>query len=671
MKEIITRYHEIIKQMNQYEHEYYVLDTPTVPDVVYDRLMIELKGIEEKYPEIIETNSPSQRVGGEALSVFEPVIHEAQMGSLSNIFNDEDLDKFIELIKVDYPIEDITFTIEPKLDGLAASLIYEDGVLIQAATRGDGTTGEDVTENAKRIRNVPLRLSGNFPKRIEIRGEIVMPTKGFDKLNAELIKKGEKDYVNPRNAAAGAMRQLDPRISGTRPLAFYAYALGIYEPYDENQEEHATHWEALKEIESFGIQLPLESCKIDKASDITSYYDNFIEIRNTLAYEIDGMVIKVNEIEAQNVLGRQTKTPKWAKAYKFPAQEEVTTFNDVTFQVGRTGAITPVAKLEPVFVGGVTVSNCTLHNQGEVKRLGLMIGDKIIIRRAGDVIPQILGFIEAERPENACEIVFPSHCPVCQSEVDLSEAVARCTGGNLCSAQQVEGLKHFASKTALDMSGFGEKLIEALYEIGVIKVPTDIFKIEESDISQLERQGAKSAKKAVDSIQKSKNTTMPRFLYSLGIRECGEGTAANLSNHFKNYENLKKATYEELISINDIGEVVATNILNFLNKEDNIQMIEELFESGVNFPDIETVNEDDLPFAGQILVITGSFSAIKRSDATALLKKLGAKVSGSVSKKTQICICGENAGSKLTKAEDLGIPIYTEEDLLNMLKDYI
>lgn len=671
MTNTTKRYLEIINTMNRYEHEYYVLDAPTVPDAVYDKLMIDLKEIEASNPELISENSPSQRVGGKALDKFEPMTHLAQMGSLSNMFDEEDVEKFQADILELFAMDDVSFTIEPKLDGLALSILYVDGQLELAGTRGDGFTGENVTENVKRIRNVPHKLTGNYPKRVEVRGEVVMPTAGFERVNAESIARGEKPFANPRNAAAGSLRQLDPRLSGQRPLAFYAYAVGVYEDEHGDDVLPNKHWDCLKAIESFGLSLPNESKLITDFNDIPFYYNKFIEERQDLEYEIDGMVVKINEIDFQEIMGRMSKSPKWAKAYKFPAQEEMTLLKDVDFQVGRTGAITPVAKLDPVYVGGVTVSNCTLHNQDEVSRLGLMINDQIIIRRAGDVIPQIIGFVEAERGDDAREIKFPETCPVCGSHVNLDETIARCTGGVLCSAQQKEGLKHFISKGALDIDGFGVKLVESLYDNGTIKIPSDIFRIEEEDISSLERQGAKSALKAVTAIQKSKDTSMERFIFSLGIREVGENTSRNLAKHFGNFDAVKTASFDELISIQDIGNIVAANIVEYFEKETNLDIINELFELGVNFPDVETVDESELPFAGMTIVLTGSFSEIKRNDAKKLFTELGAKVSGSVSKKTSICICGENAGSKLTKAQEAGIPVKNEEEMLEMLKDYL
>ncbi len=671
MTNIEERYQALITLMNRYEHEYYVLDNPSVPDSEYDKCMTELKEIEESYPELIHSDSPTQRVGGKSLDIFEQVTHEAQMGSLSNMFDESDVEKFKDDIEKEYSITDVSYTIEPKLDGLAMSIIYEDGKLIQAATRGDGIVGENVTENVKRIRNVPHTLKGSFPQRIEIRGEVVMPTKGFERINERILEKGGKPFANPRNAAAGSLRQLDPKIVAQRPLAFYAYALGVYEPYEDQKEQPITHWECLKEIESFGIELPKESTMITDFYAIDSYYNNFIELRNKLEYEIDGMVVKINEIEAQDVMGRLSKTPKWAKAYKFPAQEAVTTLLGVDFQVGRTGAVTPVARLEPVYVGGVTVSNCTLHNQDEIARLGLKIGDKIIIRRAGDVIPQIIGYVEADRPDNAQDIIIPESCPVCGSHVDRDEAIARCTGMMICEAQRTEGLIHFVSKGALDMDGFGKKLVEVLVENGTLEKPTDIFKLVPDDISNLERQGAKSAENAIASIAKSKETTMPRFLYSLGIREVGETTASNLSKHFGNFDLIRNATFDELLEVKDVGQIVSGHIVHYFENETNNEMINELLELGVNFPDIEKVDESELPFAGMTIVLTGTFHEIKRNAAKKLFQDLGAKVSGSVSKNTTMCICGEKAGSKQDKAIDLGIPIKNEDNLIEMLKDYI
>jgi len=687
MSELNKEYQAILARMKQYEHEYYVLDNPSVPDAVYDKDMKRVKEIEEQEPSLISPDSPTQRVGGRALDEFEKVTHEAQMGSLSNMFDEDDVAKFQSDIEDVTSLDQISYTIEPKLDGLAMSIIYVDGVLTQAATRGDGVVGENVTENVKRIRNVPDRLVGNFPHRIEVRGEVVMPTKGFKRYNEDLVAKGEKPLVNPRNGAAGAMRQLDPNLSAQRPLAFYAYALGVYEPMEDGSDKPETHWECLKEIESFGLQLPYESRLVKDFGEIQPSYLKFIEDRKTLKYEIDGMVVKINELEVQEDMGALSKSPKWAKAYKFPAEEAVTTLLAVDWQTGRTGSVTPVARLEPVFVGGVTVSNCTLHNFDEIQRLGIKIGDKIIIRRAGDVIPQIIGYVAEERPDDAQDIKLPTECPVCGSETvkeelgisnqfkKLVKTTIRCTGGLSCEAQLVGSLQHFASKTAIDIDGLGDKLIEQLVKAGTIKSPVDILRLEVEDISSLERQGERSGQKVINAIEKAKNTTMQRFVYSLGIREAGENTSKNLVNHFKKFDAIRNASFDELVSIEDIGDVVATNIVNFFNDDDKNEIIDGCLENGLIFDDIEEKDESELPFLGMSMVLTGSFSEIKRNDAKKLLESLGAKVSGSVSKKTNVCICGEKAGSKLTKAQDLkaeGFPIEIkdEDGLLEMIKDY-
>jgi len=531
MSELNTEYQKILARMKIYEHEYYVMDDPSVPDAVYDKDMLRLKEIEAGDESIISLESPTQRVGGRALDKFSKITHEAQMGSLSNMFDETDVAKFKSDIEDVTKTNSITYTIEPKLDGMAMSIIYVDGILITGATRGDGMVGEDVTENVKRIRNVPDRLVGNFPHRIEIRGEVVMPTKGFNLYNEKLKKLGKKELVNARNGAAGAMRQLDPEVSAQRPLAFYAYALGVYEPYEDGTDKPETHWECLKEVESFGLQLPYESKLITDFNVIQECYLQFIEDRNAMSYLIDGMVVKVNEIDVQEDMGRLSKTPKWAKAYKFPAEEAVTKLLAVDLQTGRTGSVTPVARLDPVFVGGVTVSNCTLHNFDEIKRLGIKVGDMIIIRRAGDVIPQIIGYVAEERPDDATDIEIPTSCPVCGSSTikeklglvgsainKQEKTTIRCTGGLSCEAQLVGSLQHFASKTAIDVDGLGDKLIEQLVKAGTIKSPVDILKLTIEDISSLERQGEKSGTKVVAAIEKAKQTTMQRFVYSLGIR---------------------------------------------------------------------------------------------------------------------------------------------------------
>ena len=526
---------ETLRQtLRKYEYHYHVLDNPLVPDAEYDRLMNELKNLEWQHPEWITPDSPTQRVGAKPLEGFAQITHELPMLSLDNAFSDEELDGFLRRIEnlIAQDPEKITFCCEPKLDGLAVSILYENGSLVQAATRGDGTTGEDITANIRTIRNIPLKLNlENPPARLEVRGEVFMPQKGFNILNERALEKGEKTFANPRNAAAGSLRQLDPKVTRQRPLELNAYSIGIYESDDELP---STHYERLQWLKSIGIPVNGEIRLATGREELLKFYAEIQSKRPNLGYDIDGTVLKVNDIALQEQLGFISRSPRWAIAYKFPAQEEMTLLNDVEFQVGRTGAITPVAKLEPVFVAGVTVSNATLHNGDEIERLGVVIGDTVIIRRAGDVIPQIIGVVKERRPENAKKIHFPTACPVCESAVIRieGEAVARCTGGLFCAAQRKEALKHFVSRKAMDIDGVGEKLIEQLMARELIHTPADLFKLDLTSLMRLERMGEKSAQNALNSIEKSKSTTLARFLYALGIREVGEATALNLANHF-------------------------------------------------------------------------------------------------------------------------------------------
>jgi len=649
--------------------KYYVEDSPEIPDAEYDRLMRELLSLEEEHPELVSVDSPSQRVGGMPLDGFGSVAHEIPMLSLDNAFDDSELDAFHK--RMSDRIPNATFDVfccEPKLDGLAVSLLYENGVLVQAATRGDGATGENITENVRTIKAIPLKLQGEgWPQRIEVRGEVFMPKAGFDKLNEMALKKGDKVFVNPRNAAAGSLRQLDSRITATRPLSFYAYSVGVV----EGAELSESHYERFLQLKAWGLPMCPETRRVQNLSEVKAYYQDILTRRDELAYEIDGVVIKVDAIALQEQLGFVARAPRWAIAYKFPAQEEMTVLNDVEFQVGRTGAITPVAKLEPVFVGGVTVSNATLHNADEIERLGVMVGDHVVIRRAGDVIPQIVSVVQDRRPETAREIVFPAQCPVCQSQVERieGEAVARCSGGLVCQAQRKEALKHFVSRKALDVDGLGVKVIEQLVDKEMVETPADLFKLSAGIITVLDRMGPKSAQNVVDALVKAKETTLPRFLYSLGIREVGEATAANLAQHFKTLDAVTRATHEELIEVSDIGGIVASHITAFFAQERNQRVVDDLIEQGVNWPDIQEKDEaTPQPLAGKTVVLTGSLSQLSRGDAKAALQDLGAKVTGSVSKKTDILFAGENAGSKLAKAQDLEIEIRTEQDLIDLLK---
>lgn len=669
MKESIQSTLEQLKETLHYHAvRYYVEDSPEIPDAEYDRLMQQLLKIEQENPELVTVDSPSQRVGGAPLDGFTQVTHEIPMLSLDNAFSDEDLDAFNKRMSDRAPLADLTtFCCEPKLDGLAVSLLYENGTLVQAATRGDGTTGENITENVRTISSIPLKLQGEgWPTRIEVRGEVFMPKAGFDKLNEQALKKGEKVFVNPRNAAAGSLRQLDSRITAKRPLAFYAYSVGVV----EGAELSGSHYQRFLQLKSWGLPMCPETKQLSSLNDVKAYYQDIMARRDALAYEIDGVVIKVDNIAAQEVLGFVARAPRWAIAYKFPAQEEITLLNDVEFQVGRTGAITPVAKLEPVFVGGVTVSNATLHNADEIERLGVMVGDSVIIRRAGDVIPQIVAVVAERRPETAKEIVFPEACPVCSSAVERveGEAVARCTGGLVCQAQRKEALKHFVSRKALDVDGLGEKVIEQLVDREMVETPADLFKLSAGVLTVLDRMGPKSAQNVVNALTKAKETTLARFLFSLGIREVGEATAMNLAQHFKSLDMVQTATHEQLVEVQDIGDIVASHITSFFSQEKNCEVVDELLELGLIWPAIEApVEGQSLPLEGKTVVLTGSLSQLGRSEAKAALQALGAKVTGSVSKKTDILFAGEAAGSKLTKAQDLGIEIRNEQDLIDLL----
>ncbi|OEE68216.1 DNA ligase (NAD(+)) LigA [Enterovibrio norvegicus FF-33] len=654
-------------QLNYHGHLYYVEDKPELPDAEYDRMMQELLAIEAEHPEWMTSDSPSQRVGGKPLSAFVQVRHEIPMLSLDNAFDDEELMAFEKRMKDRLSnAADFTFSCEPKLDGLAVSLMYENGVLLQAATRGDGNTGENITHNARTIRNVPLQLQGSgWPARLEVRGEVFMLKDGFDKLNEKNLKKGEKAFANPRNAAAGSLRQLDPKITATRPLRFYAYSVGVM-----SEAFGDSHIGRLEQLRQWGIPLSPEVKKVDGLNNVIAYYQDIMTRRNELPYEIDGVVIKVDNIATQEQLGFVARAPRWAIAYKFPAQEEITTLLDVEFQVGRTGAITPVAKLEPVFVGGVTVSNATLHNADEIARLGVRIGDTVIIRRAGDVIPQIVSVVESRRPEGAKAVVFPSECPVCQSHVERieGEAVARCSGGLICRAQRKEAIKHFSSRKAMDVDGLGDKIVEQLIDKELIQTPADLFKLTAGQATMLDRMGPKSAQNLVDALAASKETTLPRFIYSLGIREVGEATAANLANHFFNLETIRTATEEQLIQVQDVGAIVAKHVVSFFTEPHNIDVIDALLQCGIHWPDIEQRDESaPQPLEDKVVVLTGTLSKLSRSDAKAALQALGAKVTGSVSAKTDLLIAGEAAGSKLTKAQELGIEILDEDGMLRLL----
>ena len=668
MTNIQTQIDNLRKTLRQYEYEYHVLDNPTVPDSEYDRLFHQLKALELEHPEFLTSDSPTQRVGAKPLSGFSQIRHEIPMLSLDNAFSDEEFNAFVKRIEDRLIVlpNPLTFCCEPKLDGLAVSILYVNGVLTQAATRGDGTTGEDITANIRTIRNIPLQLlTDNPPARLEVRGEVFMPHAGFERLNEYALEHGEKTFANPRNAAAGSLRQLDPNITSKRPLVLNAYGIGIA----EGVELPNTHYARLQWLKSIGIPVNPEIRLCNGTNEVLDFYRDIQNKRSSLGYDIDGTVLKINDIALQNELGFISKAPRWAIAYKFPAQEELTVLNDVEFQVGRTGAITPVAKLEPVFVAGVTVSNATLHNGDEIERLNIAIGDTVVIRRAGDVIPQIIGVLHERRPDNAKPIIFPTNCPVCDSQIIRieGEAVARCTGGLFCAAQRKEALKHFVSRKAMDIDGVGGKLIEQLVDRELIHTPADLFKLDLTTLTRLERMGAKSAENALNSLEKAKSTTLARFIFALGIREVGEATALNLANHFKTLDALKAADLEQLQQVPDVGEVVANRIFVFWREAHNVAVVDDLIAQGVHWETVEVKEASENLFKDKTVVLTGTLTQMGRNEAKALLQQLGAKVSGSVSSKTDFVIAGDAAGSKLAKAQELNITVLTEEEFLEQV----
>ncbi|HHM2293578.1 TPA: NAD-dependent DNA ligase LigA [Haemophilus influenzae] len=665
MTNIQTQLDNLRKTLRQYEYEYHVLDNPSVPDSEYDRLFHQLKALELEHPEFLTSDSPTQRVGAKPLSGFSQIRHEIPMLSLDNAFSDAEFNAFVKRIEDRLILlpKPLTFCCEPKLDGLAVSILYVNGELTQAATRGDGTTGEDITANIRTIRNVPLQLlTDNPPARLEVRGEVFMPHAGFERLNKYALEHNEKTFANPRNAAAGSLRQLDPNITSKRPLVLNAYGIGIAEGIDLP----TTHYDRLQWLKSIGIPVNPEIRLCNGADEVLGFYRDIQNKRSSLGYDIDGTVLKINDIALQNELGFISKAPRWAIAYKFPAQEELTLLNNVEFQVGRTGAITPVAKLEPVFVAGVTVSNATLHNGDEIERLNIAIGDTVVIRRAGDVIPQIIGVLHERRPDNAKPIIFPTNCPVCDSQIIRieGEAVARCTGGLFCAAQRKEALKHFVSRKAMDIDGVGGKLIEQLVDRELIHTPADLFKLDLTTLTRLERMGAKSAENALNSLENAKSTTLDRFIFALGIREVGEATALNLANHFKTLDALKDANLEELQQVPDVGEVVANRIFIFWREAHNVAVVEDLIAQGVHWETVEVKEASENLFKDKTVVLTGTLTQMGRNEAKALLQQLGAKVSGSVSSKTDFVIAGDGAGSKLAKAQELNITVLTEEEFL-------
>ncbi|WP_331352432.1 NAD-dependent DNA ligase LigA [Cellvibrio sp. UBA7671] len=661
---------DLRKQLQYHNYRYYALDDPQITDAEYDRLMQRLRELEAQYPESVTPDSPTQRVGATPLSAFQTVVHEMPMLSLDNAFSDGDLLAFNQRVQDRLKsAEDIEYACELKLDGIAVSLLYRDGLLVRGATRGDGTNGEDITQNVRTINSIPLRLLGSgYPAVLEVRGEIYMPKAGFNALNEKARMAGEKLFVNPRNAAAGSLRQLDSRITASRPLEMCAYSVG----WVDGGELPETHSGILAALKNWGFLTNRETRVAKNIQEALGFYRRIGEKRDALAYDIDGIVFKVNSRLLQDTLGFISRAPRWAIAYKFPAQEESTILLDVEFQVGRTGAVTPVARLQPVFVGGVTVSNATLHNRDEINRLGIKIGDTVIVRRAGDVIPQIVQVVESKRPVDARDILFPEHCPVCNSPVETvaDEAVARCSGGLVCAAQRKEAIKHFASRKAMNVEGLGDKLVEQLVDLGLVNNLADIYSLTREQLSAMERMGDKSADNILAALENSKKTTLAKFIYALGIREVGESTARNFANYFGSFEAMAAADQEVLQRVPDVGPVVAHFVAEFFEQESNRVAVSALRAAGIHWDNIEVASPDALPLNGLTYVLTGTLEALSRDDAKAHLLALGAKVAGSVSAKTDYVVAGPGAGSKLAKAEELGLKVMDEAGLLELLREH-
>jgi len=666
-KQAASKILKLRDQLNHHSYQYYVLDDPDIPDVEYDRLYRELESLEKQYPQFISSDSPTQRVGDKPLEGFTQVKHEIPMLSLDNVFNEEELNDFNKRIQQRLDSEDeITFAAEPKLDGLAVSLLYEKGLLVRAGTRGDGTTGENITQNIRTIHNIPLKLLGkNIPEILEVRGEVFMPKAGFEKLNQDARDKGEKQFANPRNAAAGSLRQLDPKITAKRSLAMYCYAVGRVDGGAQLQ----THSDMLDHLKHWGLPLCKERQTVKGVAGCLDYFKQMSEQRDALAYEIDGIVYKVDSLKLQKELGFVAKAPRWAIAHKFPAQEEITRVNAIEFQVGRTGAITPVARLEPVFVGGVTVSNATLHNMDEVNRKDVRVGDQVIIRRAGDVIPEVVRVVPNSRKHSAEKVKLPEQCPVCGSEVEQEEgeAIARCSGGLFCGAQRKESIKHFASRKAMDIDGLGDKLVEQLVDEGCIDHMDDLYSLTPEKLIGLERMAEKSATNLIEALQKSKHTSLNRFIYALGIREVGEATARTLAQYFTTLDAIKAADEESLQKVEDVGPIVAAHIVRFFKQAHNMEVIDKLIAAGIHWDAIEATAVEEQILEGKTFVLTGTLTEMTRDDAKKALQARGAKVTGSVSKKTSYVVVGDNAGSKATKAEQLGVEMLDEAQLIKLL----
>jgi DNA ligase (NAD+) len=653
---------ELRRLIEQHNYGYYVLDDPEVPDAEYDRLMRELESIESGFPELVTADSPTQRVSGTPMDGFETVMHRVPMLSLGNAFSDEEVADFQRRVSQGLERDDITFVAEPKLDGVAISLSYVEGLLTTAATRGDGERGEDVTANVRTIRAVPLKLHGDgWPSLLEVRGEIYMPRAGFEKFNRKAVEKGEKPLVNPRNGAAGSLRQLDPRLTAKRPLAFFAYSTATRDQLPDTQ------FETLARLRDWGIPVNPEVRLVQGIDGCLDYHKRMEGLRPGLGYDIDGVVYKVDRFDQQGFLGFVSKAPRWALAHKFPAEEEMTRLLDIDIQVGRTGALTPVARLEPVFVGGVTVTNATLHNEDEIRRKDVRPGDWVVVRRAGDVIPEVARAIHQRRETELAEFQMPETCPECGSAVERveGEAAARCTGGLICPAQRKHGIRHFATRKAMDIEGLGDKLIDQLVETGLVHTVADLYRLDHEQIASMERMGGKSAENLLKALEVSKKPPLDRLLYALGIREVGEVTAHSLAAYFKTMEALQGATEETLVEVSDVGPIVASHVAVFFQQEDNRLVIQALRDAGVDWQALEDKSGEQ-PLAGETWVLTGALS-MPRIQAKNLLESLGAKVTGSVSAKTSTLLAGEAAGSKLVKAQKLGVNVISESDFVEYL----
>lgn len=678
----LARLEYLRREIAAHDYAYYVLDAPTIPDAEYDRLMRELREIEAAHPEWVSADSPSQRVGGLPLPSFTSVQHSVPMLSLDNAMDEGALSEFDRRVRERLNIEYVEYNAEAKIDGLAISLRYEDGVLVRAATRGDGERGEDVTANVRTVRAIPLHLIGSkAPSLLEVRGEVFMPRRGLAALNARLEQLGEKTFANPRNAAAGSLRQLDSRITATRPLSFFAYGWGEVDGFALPER----HSEMLALLGDWGLPVNPLNAVVRGAVGAHDYATKILGLRESLDYDIDGAVFKVDRLAAQQALGFVSRAPRWAVAFKFPPEEELTELLDVDWQVGRTGALTPVARLKPVHVGGVVVSNATLHNMDMIRQKDVRIGDTVIVRRAGDVIPEIVGSVVGRRPQDAREIAAPTRCPVCGSHVEQveGEAVARCTGGLYCPAQRREAIRHFAARRAMDIDGLGEKVIAQLDEAGLVKRLDDLYRLRLEDVAALERMGEKSARNLLDALEKSKSTSLARFLFALGISEVGEATAQALARHFGSLEALraaaeadlltahaerKKDRFPQLQAVPDVGLTVAAHIAGFFAEAHNREVIDSLLRAGIRW-DAPTQVGGVQPLLGKTYVITGTLEGMAREEAKAALEALGAKVSESVSKKTTALIAGEAAGSKLTKAQAVGVPVLDVHGLRALLDE--